>query len=258
MAPEEQRGDASETAPLLRPATGGDAGDADADAGQDNTSMPGAQIALLCFARLVEPVAFFSIFPYVNKMAQENGGLAEADVGFYSGLIESLFSLTQAAVMILWGRAADRYGRKPVLVFSLVGVTAATAVFGMAASLGAMIALRCLAGVFAGSIVTIRTMLAEHSTPATQARVFSWFAFTGNLGILVGPLLGGALADPAAQYGDLFARLPFFAAHPLRAVQLCRRPGRPRCHRDHGPLRHRDAAATAAPQPPRQARCCWC
>jgi len=187
---------------------GGDDDDDD-DAGEK--PIPRLQIFLLCYARLVEPVAFFSIFPYVNQMTQQNGQLDEADVGFYSGMIESLFSLTQALVMILWGRAADRYGRKPVLVFSLAGVCCATAVFGLARTVWQMILFRCLAGVFAGTIVTIRTMLAEHSTPRTQARVFSWFAFSGNIGIFLGPLLGGALADPAGQYRGWFARIPFFA-----------------------------------------------
>jgi hypothetical protein len=56
----------------------------------DDTPLPKIQIALLCYARLVEPIAFFSIFPFVNKMLWETGSLAEADVGFYTGLIVSL------------------------------------------------------------------------------------------------------------------------------------------------------------------------
>lgn len=176
--------------------------------------LPKRQIFWLCFARLVEPMAFFSIFPYINQMAQQNGSLAHADVGFYSGLIESLFSLTQAIVMIFWGRAADKAGRKPVLVGSLVGVALATSIFGMATTIWEMILFRCLAGVFAGTIVTIRTMIAEHSTPKTQAVAFSWFAFSGNMGILLGPLLGGALADPARQYPWAFRNVQFFIDYP--------------------------------------------
>jgi hypothetical protein len=62
----------------------------DADEDEDRP-LPKLQIVLLCFARLIEPMAFFGIFPFVNKMIQELGGLAEADVGFYSGLIVSSF-----------------------------------------------------------------------------------------------------------------------------------------------------------------------
>lgn len=55
--------------------------------------------------------------------------------------------------MISWGKAADRIGRKPVLVFSLSGVAVATAVFGLSSSLLQMAVLRCCAGIFAGTIV---------------------------------------------------------------------------------------------------------
>ncbi|KAJ3046788.1 hypothetical protein HK097_000515 [Rhizophlyctis rosea] len=176
--------------------------------------LPKLQILLLCYARMVEPIAFFSIFPYINKMAQENGSLPTSDVGFYSGLIESLFSLTQMLVMLFWGKAADRIGRKPVLVFSLFGVSIATSLFGLAKTIPQMILFRCVAGVFAGTIVTIRTMISEHSTTKTQARSFSWFAFAGNLGIFVGPLIGGALADPAEQYPGVFGDVAFFKKFP--------------------------------------------
>ena len=50
-------------------------------------------------------------------------------------------------------QAADRLGRKPVLAFSLFGVTIATTLFGMSKTLWQMILFRCLAGVFAGTLV---------------------------------------------------------------------------------------------------------
>lgn len=190
------------------------------DCEDEEKPLPKAQVLLLCYARMVEPLAFFSIFPYVSQMVQKNGGIQDADVGFYSGLIESLFSLTQAIVMIFWGRAADRIGRKPVLVYSLFGVTLATGLFGFAKTIPQMILFRCIAGIFAGTIVTIRTMVAEHSTPKTQARAFSWFAFTGNLGLFVGPLLGGALADPATQYPGVFGGVKFFENYPYALSSL--------------------------------------
>jgi len=56
---------------------------------EDDTPLPKMQIALLCYARVVEPIAFFSIFPFIGKMLKETGGLEEADVGFYAGLIVS-------------------------------------------------------------------------------------------------------------------------------------------------------------------------
>jgi hypothetical protein len=52
-----------------------------------DTPLPMKQILLLCYARMVEPIAFFGIFPFISMMIQEAGHLDEADVGYYSGLI---------------------------------------------------------------------------------------------------------------------------------------------------------------------------
>lgn len=182
--------------------------------------LPVGQIVFLCIARVVEPIAFFSIFPYINQMCQRNGNLQPSDTGFYSGLIESLFSLTQMCVMIFWGRLSDRFGRKPCLVISLFGIAFATTLFGFAQTIWQMVLFRCAAGIFAGTIVTIRAMITEHSTARTQARAFSWFAFSGNLGIFFGPLIGGALADPNKQYPQVFHQVPFFKQYPYALATL--------------------------------------
>ncbi|KAJ4348080.1 uncharacterized protein N0V89_009452 [Didymosphaeria variabile] len=107
-----------EWAPLLKAATSAplaEAGEAEVlaygthhgaqlEGGDELKTLDFSQIFLLCYTRLVEPVAFFSIFPYINLMIEKTGGVAKEDVGFYSGLIESLFSATQMCVMIFWGR----------------------------------------------------------------------------------------------------------------------------------------------------------
>ncbi|KAK5477745.1 hypothetical protein LTR55_008337 [Exophiala xenobiotica] len=180
---------------------------------KDDKPLPKDQILLLCFARVVEPIAFFCIFPFINQMIRDTG-VAEENVGFYSGLIESLFSLTQMVLMIPWGWAADYWGRKPILVSSLAGVAVATAIFGLSKTIWQMIVFRCFAGLFAGTIVTIRTMISENSTHKTQARAFSFFAFTGNLGIFLGPIIGGALAKPATVFPSIFGHIQFFHDYP--------------------------------------------
>ncbi|RSM13122.1 hypothetical protein CEP52_002072 [Fusarium oligoseptatum] len=194
------------------PGTPGD--DARPEDVKPNKPLPKLQIFLLCYARMTEPIAFFCIFPFIAQMVQENGHLPTSDVGFYSGLIESLFSATQMLVLISWGRLADRIGRKPILVITLVGTAVGPALFGMAKTLPQMILFRCLAGVFSGSSLVIRTMISEHSTPETQARAFSWFAFAGNLGLFIGPIIGGVLANPATQYPGSFGKNKFFLEYP--------------------------------------------
>ncbi|KZV92455.1 MFS general substrate transporter [Exidia glandulosa HHB12029] len=187
---------------------------ADADEDEEEVPLPMLQVTLLCAGRVAEGMAFFTIFPFVNQMIAEVGGVPEAEVGFWSGWIESVFSFTSMIVMLFWGRASDNFGRKPVLTICLAGMAASAALFGFATDVWQMIALRSLAGVFGGAVVTIRTMLSENSTARTQARAFSLFAFAGNLGIFSGPLIGGVFAKPASQYPSIFGRVQLFVDYP--------------------------------------------
>ncbi|KAK2686636.1 hypothetical protein QWA68_015257 [Fusarium oxysporum] len=180
----------------------------------DKTPFPITQVLLLCYARLTEPIAFFCIFPFIAQMVKANGRLDDSDVGFYSGIIESLFSITQMVVLLFWGRLADKIGRKPVLLYSMLGMAVGSTLFGFSTSILQMVVFRCLAGVFSGSSLILRTMVAEISTKETEATMFSWFAFSGNLGIFLGPLIGGVLADPTQQYPGLFGGLDFLKKYP--------------------------------------------
>ncbi|KAF4549202.1 Efflux pump azaK-like protein [Elsinoe fawcettii] len=192
---------------------------AGADDDDEDRPLPKVQILILCYARMVEPIAFFSIFPFVNKMIYLTG-TPESSVGFYSGLIESLFSLTQMALMLFWGRLSDTYGRRPVLIVSIFGIALGMTLFGFSTNVWQMIAFRCFAGVFAGSLVAIRAMFSELSTKRTQARAFSWFAVSGNFGIFIGPFIGGGLAEPVTQYPGLFGGNELFKRYPYALATM--------------------------------------
>jgi MFS family permease len=135
----------------------------------DDRPLDKVQILILSYSRMMDSLGFFCIVPFINQMIFDTGDYPESSVGFYSGLIvgwasiakpsdaespqESLFSMTQMLFMIPWGRLSDRYGRKPVLLSSLTGMSIAVAMFGFSQKLWHMILLRCLAGIFSGSVV---------------------------------------------------------------------------------------------------------
>ncbi|GCB19922.1 probable peptide/nitrate transporter At3g43790 [Aspergillus awamori] len=204
---------ADETSPLLPSQDGpGHNGVVPAATKPKELQSSMGQVALLCCARAIDPLAFFTIFPFVNQMIADTAGIDEADVGFYSGIIESLFSVTQMMLMIPWARAADRMGRKPVLILSLAGLSISSALFGFSRTLGQMVFFRCLAGTFGGTVVTVRVMISENSTPDTQARAFSYFSLANTIGTVIGPLLGGALCRPGGVFRHYPYALPTVAA----------------------------------------------
>jgi len=100
-----------ETTPLLAedpanqpPNDAGSSSESDERDREEEVPLPRTQIFLLCYTAVVEPIAFFGIFPYINFMIEKVGHVQKEDVGFYSGLIESMFSVTQMCVMMIWGK----------------------------------------------------------------------------------------------------------------------------------------------------------
>ncbi|PHH58887.1 hypothetical protein CDD81_4178 [Ophiocordyceps australis] len=197
---------ASQTTPLLRndESRGTPAG----------KPLPTFQILLLCYARLMELIAQYSVYPYIAQMIQRNQHLRQSDVGLYSGLVESIFTVAETAVLALWCYLADHIGRKSALVFSLIGMAVGPVLFGVASSIAEMMLYRCLGGAFSGAGLIIRTMIGDHTTSETQAVAYSWFAMADNLGAFVGLIIGGALADPVTQYPNVFGNVKFFQDYP--------------------------------------------
>ncbi|EJP70177.1 major facilitator superfamily transporter [Beauveria bassiana ARSEF 2860] len=172
------------------------------------------QILLLCYARMMEPIAFFCVFPYIAEMVQRNGKLPDSDIGFYSGLLESAFAATQVLFLMAWGCLSDRVGRKPVLILSLVGMAMGQVLFGMSTTLWEMAVFRSLTGIFSSANLVIRTMIGENCTPEMRARAYSWYSTSGNIAVFLGPLLGGLLVNPAQRYPDTFSGTAPFEKHP--------------------------------------------
>ncbi|KAL7419428.1 hypothetical protein Q5752_006266 [Cryptotrichosporon argae] len=178
------------------------------------TPLDMKQIAVLSLARVAEPLTFTILFPFVNQMILDTGQVEVEDVGYAVGLVETSFSLTQVVFLIFWSRAADSWGRKPVLLASLFGAMLASVIFGFSSRMWQMYAARCLAGIFGGNASVIRTLFAENSDRTNQAKAFGYFSFAANIGSLVGPMMGGFLAQPAKEYPRLFGHSRLLTAYP--------------------------------------------
>jgi MFS family permease len=181
---------------------------------EQNGRIPWLQLIILCLARMMDPVVYGSIFPYIAAMVHRNTGLPVSDVGFYSGLIESVFAIVQTVMLVVWSWLSDKMGRKKALIISLLGTAIGSSLFGMATTLWQMVLFRCVAGVFTASNLITRTMVAECVPSKVQPQAFSWLVFAANAGNFVGPMIGGALADPATQYPNLFGSSKWFIRNP--------------------------------------------
>lgn len=129
----------------------------------------------------------------------------------------------QFATAMLWGRLADsaRFGRKTVLLIGLIGTGLSCLGFGFSTSFWQALVFRILGGVTNGNIGVMRTMISEIIREKKyQPRAFILLPMTFNIGIIVGPILGGLLSDPAGSYPDLFGDNAFFNKFPYATPNI--------------------------------------
>lgn len=111
------------------------------------------------------------------------------------GVFMSTYSFFQFLFAPLLGRLSDRFGRRPVLLASLLGATFAYVLLGAAGSLAALFVSRMVAGASAGNISAAQAVIADTTGPEGRARGMGVIGAAFGLGFIVGPALGGVLYD---------------------------------------------------------------
>lgn len=99
------------------------------------TPLPMRQMITVMIVTFVEPVMFGILFPFVYFMVRDfHITTNEKDIGVYVGLLASSFCFAQLFTSLPWGWISDRYGRRPVILFGLVGNAITCAFFGASKS----------------------------------------------------------------------------------------------------------------------------
>ncbi|HEX6974031.1 MAG TPA: MFS transporter [Vicinamibacterales bacterium] len=134
----------------------------------------------------VNLVGFGIIIPLLPFYAQTFGASP-----MVIGLLFASFSVSQMLASPLLGDLSDRWGRRPVLIFSLVGTVVSFAMLAVAQSLFMLFAARIVDGLSGGNITTARAYIADITAPEDRAKAFGILGAAFGLGFIVGPALGG-------------------------------------------------------------------
>ena len=110
------------------------------------------------------------------------------------GLLFAVFSLCQLAAAPALGDLSDRYGRRPILVFSLAGTVVSFVMLALAHSITMLFAARIVDGLSGGNISTARAYVADVTAPKDRARAYGLIGAAFGMGFIFGPALSGALA----------------------------------------------------------------
>lgn len=151
-------------------------------------------------------VGFGIIVPILGHYAETFGAS-----GVQVGLMFATFSIAQMVCAPVLGRISDRVGRKPVIIFSLIGTAVGSIVTGMAGALWVLFLGRALDGASGASVAVAQGAVADIAPPDQRAKLMGMMGAAFGVGFVVGPALGGlaALGGP---------HVPFFVAGGIAAV----------------------------------------
>ncbi len=151
-------------------------------------------------------VGFGIVVPILGRYAERFGAN-----GVQVGLMFATFSIAQMVFAPVLGRISDRVGRKPVIIFSLIGTAVGSVVTGAAGALWVLFLGRALDGASGASVAVAQGAVADIAPPEQRAKLMGMMGAAFGVGFVVGPALGGlaALGGP---------HVPFFVAGAIAAV----------------------------------------
>lgn len=148
------------------------------------------------------------ILPVMPDLIQEVTGGDLGAAAIWGGILSTVFAFMQFLCGPLLGNLSDRFGRRPVLLVSLVVMSADYVLLALAQNIWILVFGRIVAGITAATYATAMAYMADISKPEEKARAFGLVGAGIGIGFVLGPAMGGILA----QFGT---RAPFWAAAAL-------------------------------------------
>src|SRR5512144_2767985 len=174
--------------------------------------MRRSPLLIIFFTVFIDLVGFGIILPLLPYYAETYGASS-----LTVGLLSTSYSLMQFLFTPIWGRLSDRYGRRPLILLSLLGSCVGFLVFGLGHSLAVLFLARMIAGVAGAIIPTTNAYIADVTTPENRAKGMGLVGAAFGLGFVLGPAIGGVLSpygyDKPALFASAMAGMNFVFAY---------------------------------------------
>jgi len=176
-------------------------------------SKPKSAMLFIFISLLIDVIGVGIIIPVIPDLIKSLVGGTMSDASVYGGWLMFAFSVMQFLFSPILGGLSDRYGRRPVLLLSLLGFGLDYILVALAPSITWLFVGRILAGITGASFTTAMAYIADVSEPEKRAQNFGMIGAAFGLGFIIGPVIGGILGD----YGT---RVPFFAAAVVTLINV--------------------------------------
>lgn len=170
-------------------------------------------IGFIFITMLIDITGWGIIIPVIPKLIEEliHGDISEA--AKYGGWLSFAYAFTQFIFAPLVGNLSDKYGRRPIILISLLGFAIDYVFLALSPNIIWLFIGRVIAGMTGASITTASAYIADISTEENRAKNFGLIGAAFGMGFIIGPVLGGLLG----QFGS---RVPFYAAAVLCLINF--------------------------------------
>lgn len=181
-----------------------------------SASPPGRRKAALVFifiTVLIDVLSFGVIIPVLPHLVEQFTGGDLASAARWVGIFGMTFAAVQFLSTPVQGALSDRFGRRPVILVSCLGLGLDFIVMALAASLPVLLLARIISGVASASFTTANAYIADVTPPEKRAKSYGMIGAAFGLGFVVGPMIGGWL-------GGIDLRAPFWFAAGLALLNF--------------------------------------
>jgi MFS transporter, DHA1 family, multidrug resistance protein len=161
-------------------------------------------LAVCVFGSFTTLVSLSMLLPFLPLYVRQLGVSSQSAVVEWSGIAFSATFLGTAVTAPLWGRLADRYGRKPMLIRAAIGMAVTMSLIGLAHNVWELVALRFAAGLIGGYASASTVMVATQAPPSRAGWALGLLSTGVLAGNLAGPLIGGVLPPFIGIRGTFF------------------------------------------------------
>ncbi|MFM2360208.1 MAG: hypothetical protein RLY16_2201 [Bacteroidota bacterium] len=165
-------------------------------------------VGFIFITLLIDVIGFGVIIPVTPTLIKELVQIDITKASQYGSILTFSYAFMQFLMAPFLGSLSDKFGRRPILLFSLFGFGIDYLLMALAPGFGWLVLGRLISGITGASITTAFAYIADVSTPQNRAKNFGMVGAAFGLGFVIGPVLGGLL-------GKFGARIPFYAAATL-------------------------------------------